>query len=419
MFLRGDYWHYDFLCGGKRYRGSTGFRKNEKSKAAEAEAKLKVQAREGHSIEMIWEQTKRKLIAGRELPLSVEAIWEAFEKKNECAASQKRQKAYMRSLRNFVEWMKEHFPEVQKVSSVLPVHAQEYIADVRSRERSNSTKNEIIMVMKLVFRTLGQDYGIVENPFGEIKRLPAHQIPREAFTPEELDLIGKNATGWIKSLCLTAISTGLREGDICMLKKSSVNLEANYIVIPRTRKTGAPVEIPILPALRDHIVQQFDEHPESEYVFPELMERYTVNNRIGRDIKRFFGEIGIVGARRKVEGYSKNLSVKDIHSFRHTFVYLAAVAGIPFPVVQGIVGHVSPEMTKHYMNHATRSAKMEYLARLPLYLTSSLPAAKKSARELTPERIARMIERATPENLPRLKARILALLRPTSGEGNE
>ena len=53
MFLRGDYWHYDFIVGGVRYRGSTGFKKNEKSKAAEVESKLKVQAREGHSLEMI------------------------------------------------------------------------------------------------------------------------------------------------------------------------------------------------------------------------------------------------------------------------------------------------------------------------------------------------------------------------------
>ena len=141
---------------------------------------------------------------------------------------------------------------------------------------------------------------------------------------------------------------------------------------------------------------------------------FILLDRIGRDIKRFFEEIGIVGARRKVEGYSKNLSVKDIHSFRHTFVYLAAVAGIPFPVVQGIVGHVSPEMTKHYMNHATRAAKMEYLSRLPLYLSAQPPAAKKSARELTPERIAHLIERITPENLSRLKVRLLSLLRRPS-----
>ena len=78
MFLRGDYWHYDFIVGGIRYRGSTGFKSNEKTKAAEVEARLKVEAREGHSIEMVWEQTKRRKLAGRELPLEYEKIWDAF-----------------------------------------------------------------------------------------------------------------------------------------------------------------------------------------------------------------------------------------------------------------------------------------------------------------------------------------------------
>ena len=413
MFLRGDYWHYDFIVGGKRYRGSTGFRKNEKSKAEAAEAKLKVQAREGHSIEMIWEQTKRQLIAGRDLALTVAAIWDVFAKRTDCAAGPKRMQAYKKRLIDFVGWMRENYPDVKKISAILPIQAQEYASFLRGQASSNSTKNDALMSLKLIFRTLGRDYGIVENPFGEVKRLPTSQVSREAFTPEELALIGKNAKGWIWTLCLTAISTGLREGDICTLKKSSVNLKDNYISIPHTKKTGVSVEIPILPALRKHILEQWEADPENEYVFPELYRRYTINNRIGRDIKRFFSEIGIVGATRKVEGYSKVSSVKDIHSFRHTFIYFAAVHGVPFPVVQGIVGHVSPEMTKHYMDHAGRAAKMQYLAQLPDYL-SSAPAPKKSARELTPERIARLIERATPENLPRLKARLLSLLQGLS-----
>ena len=51
------------------------------------------------------------------------------------------------------------------------------------------------------------------------------------------------------------------------------------------------------------------------------------------------------------------MSVKDLHSCRHTFCYYAGLRGIPLAVVQSIVGHMTPEMTKHYTAHATMEDK--------------------------------------------------------------
>ena len=61
-------------------------------------------------------------------------------------------------------------------------------------------------------------------------------------------------------------------------------------------------------------------------------------------------------------------SVKDVRSLRHTFAYLAGCFQIPLPVVQSILGHMSPEMTKHYQAHADRAAKEEYLAQMPDFI---------------------------------------------------
>lgn len=412
MFLRGDYWHYDFIVGGERYRGSTGFKKNEKTKAAEVESKLKVQAREGHSIEMIWEQTKRKMISSREIDFDFDTVWDAFTKKTTSNAGMHRLKIYANHFRTFYEWMKQHYPDIKKISAVSSIHAQEWINELRSGDGANATKNDFLATLKMIFATLGKDYGIIENPFGEIKNLPKNKIPREAFTPDELRMIGEKATGWIYSLCLTAISTGLREGDICMLHKTSVNLSTGWISIPRTRKTGIDVDIPLLPGLRRHITDAMQGN-DTEFVFPELAEMYmNKRNVIGTKIKEFFEEIGISGSRKTVTGYKNTLSMKDVHSFRHTFIYLAACHGIPFPIVQGIVGHMNPEMTKHYMDHAGRDAKRQYLQQLPDYLTAghSHLIEAKAPKELTRERILRLLARITPGNLDRNKARITAML---------
>lgn len=409
MFLRGDYWHYDFIVGGIRYRGSTGFKANEKTKAAEVEARLKVEAREGYSIEMVWEQTKRRKLAGRELPLEYGKIWNAFVSTAFSHAGDRKLKEYARYLRAFCQWMTEHHPRINKVSAVLPQHAQQWIAYIRGEDGSNSTKNGMLDVLKRIFKALGKTYGIVENPFEDIKKLPKDEAAREAFTPEELTLIGQNATGWMYSLCLTALSTGLREGDVCMLEKRSVNLQNGWISIRKTRKTGVDVDIPILPGLRAHLVRMFEDHPDDKYVFPELANLYAEHQtRVSGGIKEFFARIGISDATITVPGYKHRLSVKDVHSFRHTFIYLAAVHSIPLPVVQGVVGHLTPEMTKHYMDHAGREAKAQYLRQLPEYLTGG--QKNNAPRVLTRERVLRIIDRITPANLERAKARIKSLI---------
>ena len=70
----------------------------------------------------------------------------------------------------------------------------------------------------------------------------------------------------------------------------------------------------------------------------------------------------------KPAGRDRAVSVKDLHSCRHTFCYYAGLFGIPLNVVQGIVGHLTPEMTKHYSNHASLEAKREKMQLLPDFL---------------------------------------------------
>ena len=42
--------------------------------------------------------------------------------------------------------------------------------------------------------------------------------------------------------------------------------------------------------------------------------------------------------------------------------------GIPLSIVQSIVGHMPPEMTKHYSAHTSLSAKREQMRQLPKFM---------------------------------------------------
>lgn len=420
MFLRGDYWHYDFVIGGIRYRGSTGFKKAEKEKAKAEEERLRVQAREKHSIEMVWEQTKRRLVSSNSLEFDEEKVWKVFAALHSTACPQK-MKAYRGYWRDIYTFIHENYPEVRYVSDVTTIQAIEWYGHIRNEQMASATKNFYIAFSKMLFNTLGKTYGIIENPFKDLKRLPETAVSREAYTPEELKKIGAYAEGFVYSLCLTAISTGLRKGDICMMRKDSVDME-NRILSIKTRKTKVSIEIPIMPGLYRHLQDMFLEYPDSPYVFPELAEMYSNPNRqrvITENVKRLFHKIGIDDTQKEVDGYARRVSVKDIHSFRHTFVYMASIHGIPLPVVQSIVGHLNPEMTKHYMDHAGRDARLAYMKQLPAYITGGEAPEKinivdeiekKNEKPDIKKRILALLDRTTKENFDRTKERILKFI---------
>lgn len=420
MFLRGDYWHYDFVIGGIRYRGSTGFRKNEKEKAKAEEERIRVQAREKHSIEMVWEQTKRRMLSSNSLEFDEEKVWKVFVALHSTACPQK-MKVYRGYWHDIYTFIHEEYPEVRHVSDVATIHAIEWYGNLRNATMANTTKNHYIAFSKMLFKTLGKNYGIIDNPFTELKRLPENAVTRDAYTPEELKKIGAYAEGWVYSLCLTAISTGLRKGDICMMRKESVDME-NRVLSIKTRKTKVDIEIPIMPGLYRHLQDQFFEHPDSPYVFPELADMYSNPNRqhvITDNVKRLLKKVGIEETSKEVDGYARRVSVKDIHSFRHTFVYMASIHGIPLPVVQSIVGHLNPEMTKHYMDHAGRDARLAYMKQLPAYITGGEEPKeinivdeleKQSEKPNIKDRIRRILVRASKENFERNRERILKIL---------
>ena len=109
--------------------------------------------------------------------------------------------------------------------------------------------------------------------------------------------------------------------------------------------------------------------------FKELLrfkKMYLSNSSgVSYRIKQFQENKCNIVTTEKLEGRSRAVSVKDLHSCRHTFCYYAGLYGIPLSIVQSIVGHMTPEMTKHYSAHASLSAKREQMRQLPEFMMLS------------------------------------------------
>ena len=244
----------------------------------------------------------------------------------------------------------------------------------RTKLLSPKSCNEYLNTLKQICSALLISNDLTENPFAAIPPMEIQKETREPFTREELQLISQKADSFLFPIFAIGLSTGLRKGDICTLKWSEIDLENGWInrVMLKTKKT---VRIPIMQTFHNYL-QTLPR--DSEYVIPEQADMYLNNpHGISYRVKKLLEELDIKTT-KSIEGRSTNISIKDIHSLRHNFVWDAAEHGVPLPIIQSVVGHMTPKMTRIYADHATDKAKKEQL-QIPNYL--GLPEAQNNNSE--------------------------------------
>ena len=360
--------YYDFMLDGKRYKGTTRVRKDDPNAIEKIEAillRLRTEQVDKYSVKTIWEQTRKRMLGLTPSPLDAEFMWDIFQKNTINKVNENRSRIYHQHVKIFVEYMKEHYPDVKDLAGITREHAIEFTKYIYNGDGANATKNDKIVFIKRLFKIFCHALNLVENPFAipEIKRLPKQQCDREIFTPEQINLLF-TAQGWLYDLFVTALCTFQREGDCCLLKKCNIDLDHNTVRFIQ-RKTGTKVEIPILPRLRILLVKRLnDETNTSEYVYPELANLYLKSpSQLSGKVKEFLNSVGIQ-SRKAVEGYTKECSVLDVHSLRHTAAMMAVLNGWPIQMVMQATGHKTLEMVMNYTNHLDEIKKQEYFSRL-------------------------------------------------------
>lgn len=287
------------------------------------------------------------------------------------------------------KWLAAHRPNIRELREISQGDAEAYAADLRAT-RSANTFNKRVVFFRCLWRTLTDaDAGknpqaelpsdrparLSCNPWEKIRKLEATPHTRREFTVEELGRIIGASDGELRLLFAIGLYTGLRLGDSALLEWGAVDLARGRIsVIPRKTARhahGKPVVIPIHATL----LAMLCEIPPQErmgYVLPETAAAYMkepsiVTNRI----QRHFESCGIVTKQAQGAG-RKAITLVGFHSLRHTFVSLSANAGASLALVQSIVGHSNPAMTRHYY-HESENALKSTVATLPDITTAASP----------------------------------------------
>lgn len=274
---------------------------------------------------------------------------------------------------SFLAWMRKRHPEIGTAREVTTEHASGFMQEIR-KAHSGKTFNDYRAILLQTWDGLRKIdvAAVTENPFRFIERAERRSHTRRELTVEELAAVIAATEGEMRLLFAVGIYTGLRLGDAVRLDWGDVDLVRGFVsVVPsKTARHETRVKIPLSPVLRA-LLEETPARRRRGPVFDALRARYeesTGGMNLVRDVQRVFRKAGIAtqsdAAQRNKDGTPRKAVDVGFHSLRHTYVSLCANAGVPLAVVQSIVGHTSPAMTRHYF-HESDDALRGAAAALP------------------------------------------------------
>lgn len=334
---------------------------------------------------------------------------------------------YKSRLDNFIEWMEKH--HIQSTNELKNDIVLKFFSSVWDRGISERTYNSYLQALKLIFKNISKQSGIEEDIFEGLKKKSERQQSRKEFTESEVEEIFKafdDKSFYLlhkEEMCVMlslACWTGARGQDACLMKWKNIDFKNNQITYIPTKtagRVGKEVTLPLHPDLREKLnAAKKWKIKDNPFILPKVADRYKRNHSgISKDTSRILQHVGLEtsidpgeGVRRKTYKNKDNKLKKmkvcqySMHSFRHTFVSFCANASVPLAVVQDIVGHTSPAMTRHY-THISNEAKKKAINALP-GANNALDSAEKRI-----EKVLNLLENR--ESLTESEKEILSLLK--------
>ena len=388
--LRGKKWLAIWMVNGKRQSQSTGLedraaaekwlaRKLEAVKTADGLKQLDKDAETIRAMQATVLDTalaeidkQRADIKAREPALRFDEAWTTYERTPKRKNVTEKTLAHLRArLAAFADWMKTTHADADELRDVTTAIAAEYAAHIRPLYVP-TTYNMTVAALSQVWTTLAAEIKAETNPWARehLPRQAAHESARRIITDKELAVIFDKARTEIPPLhylFTVMLYTGARIGDCASLKWADIDLARGFIsFVPiKMKRYGnrARVKIPILLPLR-LMLESYPTDARDGYVMPDMAATYEAGN-LSNVITAFFRDKCNMETSVKPDPTKRARPVVGAHSFRHTFVSKAANAGIPFAIVQQIVGHQTAEMCRHYF-HEDEDATLRAFSAFPV-----------------------------------------------------
>ncbi len=282
----------------------------------------------------------------------------------------------------FLSWLNGTHPKCKILDDVTGDMASEYFEYLWGTKVSAGTFNYYRISLNLICKTLVKSSSSGSNPFACITKKADSQQSRSELTESEvmkvLNLFSSSDfridhKEQLEVMFYLGVYTGLRLIDCALMEHKSINYERNLITTrPRKteRTTQTIVSIPIHPELL-RMLNKASAWRKNDYLLPDVADRYNAA-LTSDDVTTIFQAAGFETSKALPNVQRKlKACIYGFHSFRHTFVSICAKNNVPLPIVQAIVGHNNPAITRHYIHMGEENLK-QAIKTLPGPVNSSI-----------------------------------------------
>lgn len=288
-----------------------------------------------------------------------------------------------------------------KLNEVTQVQIKALIRSLAKKGLGFETQNKVRNLLLDMFGKAMNDNFVNRNPAKGIVVKRNEEIERKVLTTDEQREFFDCARGtFYDNLFTVAVSSGLRQGELCALRLSDIDFKNKTISITRTllyqkieelgdtQKTfrfGPPKtktsvrKVPINRqcelALKKQIIQKnviATKRPKKvEEQFKDLLFTTKFNTplnvqNVSDAIKKIVDEINLT------KDMLEEMECFSSHTFRHTFATRCFEAGIDAKTVQKYLGHASIKMTMDLYTHVLGEHQANEMDKLESQLDGSM-----------------------------------------------
>lgn len=253
-------------------------------------------------------------------------------------------------------WERDHCPAGILLKDVQEKHLRPFIF---ASKTENATKRKRHRHLRAFFNWTVKAGHLQASPLTDALKPRKEEKQQPFLNPDELkrllravdahaDLLkdqpGPNPDdGWLKDMVRVAVSTGLRRGELLVLRWSDVDLTSGYLHVANrgdhTTKGGNERSVPLAGDALD-VLTRLDMERSDESDGPVFTDGRGLPIKKDRVSKRFKFFCRKAKLRRREDLH--------FHCLRHTCGSWLAMKGIPMRVIQQILGHSSVSVTERY-----------------------------------------------------------------------
>ena len=221
---------------------------------------------------------------------------------------------------------------------------------------SGRTVHGIHTTLHHALKTAMEQNLIPNNPAAEVDPPKFIGAPMKVLTEAQLDAFMKaiEKDEFWRDFFYTAVTTGLRRGEICALRWENFDTKQGTLHVRRTlhkekgkplttgdTKTYAGMRKIVLPPSTADLLRDRQKHSCSLWIFHDpLRPELPINpNRAYQQLKALLAEAGLPDIR--------------FHDIRHTFATHALSSGVDAKTLAGILGHTKASFTLDTYTHTT------------------------------------------------------------------